>query len=324
MEGSFDLRCLSGLAVAVLALPACFDPVYAGLLCGPGDSCPRGYSCIASAMTTCEVACDPSTQWGEVTAVPGEVNMGENMGQNDDPSWTANRLTIVFASTRNGVAKLFEGTRPSTTDGFQVRAIGELNDFALGDVSSPEISADGTKIYFAANPESNKAGSSRDVFMSQRNADGGWGGPVLVAALSDPMVDESDVAVSPDGETAMIARAKTLMIAFRASPDATFGQPTAQTSLTVPGVSGGNDVAAPSITNRAETVYFHAGATRDLYYYATPTDAGFAQPMPITELNDTPRRDSAPFVSADGCYLLFARNYQIYQASRRPGPAHNL
>ena len=242
-------------------------------------------------------------------ALPGDVNTGYE----DDPSWTADRLTIVFARVGNGGENLFKGTRPAATAPFKVQPIDELNSFALGRKSSPEISADGTKIYFAAD---HNADGNRNVYMS-RLSGAGWEPPGVVNVLSDPMADESDIAVSPDGDTAMIARDKVLMLALPA-PDGTFGPPT-QTSLTV---LGSSDVAAPSITDHADTVYFHAGPTRDLYYAMRMGD-GFTPPKAITELN-TSGRDSAPFVSADGCYLLFARENTIYQASRRPVPVQDL
>jgi Tol biopolymer transport system component len=74
------------------------------------------------------------------------------------------------------------------------------------------------------------------------------------------------------------------------------------------------DVAAPSLTNDAATVYLHGGQPRDLYV-AYKQGASFTTPVKITELN-TGGRDAAPSISADGKRLLFERDGELYESSR--------
>jgi hypothetical protein len=315
MKASFGLCCGSGFIAAALALAACFNPVLEGTLCGPGDSCASGLSCIAEAVKTCRVVCDPSTPF-EPGMPLSELNTGQpgQPGHEDDPSWTSDRLTIVFMSTRNGGQQLFKGTRTSTASPFNVQPIEELNAFmADQDKASPEINSDGTTIYFTAGMK----GSRHKVYMSLLTG-GRWDNPTPVQGLSND--DDEDVAVSPDGLTAMIAGNGMLMIASRTPTDPTLPTlPKFMNLMPVPFPSGSvpttDDPAAPSLTNNADTVYFHSGMARDLYYASRNSNV-FKAPMPVVGLN-TEGRDSAPFVSADGCSLLFARDYNIYQATRR-------
>jgi hypothetical protein len=213
----------------------------------------------------------------------------------------------VFVSRRNGREEVFLGARASSDDGFAVRPLDELNRIAAGGVSSPEISADGTAIYFTADTVGD---GNNDVFVSRRSGDT-WGAPLRVAELSSPGVDDGDVAISPDGRTGMIARNAELLLVSRASTQDAFGAPVAVAALAIPGGA----VAAPSITDRAERVYLHAGDPRDLYEARRSGDA-FLPPVAIREIN-TAGRESAPFASADACRLVFARDRDIYEAMRQ-------
>jgi len=303
------------LPCLLLFIAGCYGPrISAGAPCSGNGMCPDDQVCIAE---RCQVLGTPSpdAQIGVTDApndaavwsanpVPGEVNTGSE----DDPSCTGDRKTIVFVSKRkgngSGVAELFIGTRATTGASFTVAELTALNAISSGDKASPEISADGMTIYFTADI----GDGTSDVYVSHRTGDT-WGRPDHLPELSDPSFNDSDVAISPDGLTAMVARAGMLMIATRAPTDAAFGSPAA-VSITVEG----SDVASPSITNHADVVYLHAGPTRRLYY--TRREAGsYTKPVPISEL-ESPERNSAPFVLEGEHYMLFARGNNIYEATR--------
>jgi len=304
-----------GAALLLLVVTGCYQPrAAAGGACSSDGRCPIGQTCVAD---LCELtgtgtidappddaidATPPidAAPWSGATRVRG-VNTSS---VEDDPSWTADRLTIVFVSTRNGTADLFLGTRATTTDSFTVAPLDILNTTTANE-NSPEISADGTTIYFTSD---RLAADSNDVYLSHRSGST-WTTPGIVHELSSTHNDDSDVAISPDGLTAMVARDGQLMIATRSSIDGLFSAPVAVPSLNV---DGGD--AAPSITNRADAVYFHAGTIRDLYYARRDGDV-YTQPVPLTELN-TSGRDSAPFVSADEHYLVWARADDLFEATR--------
>lgn len=300
----------------VLLVAGCYQPrVPLGAACSNDDSaCPSGQACIGGvcqlpgtlatdAARDVAVPIDAPTDapgWAPGTRVPG-VN---SLSNEDDPSCTADRLTIVFSSNRNGTDDLFLGTRASTTASFTVVPLDALNS-TTADEGSPEITADGKTIYFISD---RLVAGSGDVYVSIRIS-GGWSAPVVVLALSTPG-NEGDVAISPDELTAMVSRGGKLSIATRMSTTVPFGPLAVVPSLALP--SG--DAASPSITNNADAVYVHGGAIRDLYY-ARRTGTTYSPLTPIGELN-TPVRDSAPFVSADEHYLLYAHASDIYETTR--------
>jgi hypothetical protein len=312
-------------AVIALAVAGCYRPEPSpGAPCPTGE-CPAGQSCIAG---TCRAPGDPGPDVGPEAGPPADADPGgpdaavdapidappswsapvlipgvNSTAVDTDPSLTADRLTIVFASTRAGglgMDDIYLGTRATTGDPFTVAAITAINSASRE--LSPEISADGNTLYFTSNRSGN-----HDVYVTMRSG-GVWSAPQVVTALSTTS-GEGDVAVSPDGLTALVERTSGIYIATRASTGAAFGTPVVVSILDVTG-----DVAAPTLTNDASAVYLHGGATRDLYV-AYRQGATFTTPVPITELN-TAGRDAAPFITADGMRLLFERAGELYESTR--------
>lgn len=145
------MRALLGLVLAT----GCYQPsAPTGAPCSGEGPCPSGQVCAAG---RCELATsgpqvDAATgadggtggAWAAPTLVPGLGSPSDD----DDPSSTDNRLTIVFVSARNGNRDLFIGTRATTSASFVVAPLDALNSAA--DEGSPEISADGLLIYFTS------------------------------------------------------------------------------------------------------------------------------------------------------------------------------
>ncbi len=318
-----------GRAVAIaLLVGGCYQPATSpGAPC-PDGVCPAGQHCVAG---TCRAEGDPGPGPGPGpddappvlpdTAVPDAASIdappgtlgpwsapilipGVNSAADEsDPSLTPDRLTIAFTSERTGslgAEDIYLGTRASVTEPFTVIAIPEINSTSRD--RSPEISADGNTIYFT----SSRSGGT-DVYVTVRSG-GSWSTPQRVAELSSSSSD-GDVAISPDGLTALVESANDIHLATRASTGASFGPLTEVAVLNVTG-----DVAAPSLTNNAGSVYLHGGTTRDLYV-AYRQGTAFTTPTPITELN-TGDRDAAPFVSGSGKYLAFEREGELYETTR--------
>ena len=313
-------------AMIALVLAGCYRAEPSpGAPCPTGE-CPLGQRCVAG---TCRAEGDPGPGVDPDAAVPPDAPVPvdapripdapvdappswstpvpipgvSSSAAEDDPSMTADRLTIVFTSTRAGglgLDDIYIGTRASTAAAFTVTALTALN--SAMDEASPEISADGSTIYFTSDRSGND-----DVYVSTRSGTT-WSTPQVVAELSTAS-GEGDIAVSPDGLTALVARSTGIYIATRAQAGAAFGTPTVVPVLDVTG-----DVAAPTLTNGATTVYLHGGATRDLYVAYRPGNA-FTTPVLVTELN-TAGRDAAPFISADGTRLLFVRDGELYESTR--------
>ena len=182
--------------VLVLALVAgCYNPtVAAGEPCSDQGFCPSGETCIggrclvgppeadaAVDATSVDAKVDAplvdasmdafvSPTWLTPTPIPG-VNTTADEG---DPSLTPDRLTIVFARNDD----LFLGTRPNTGAAFTVAALTTLNTTSVE--TSPEISADGTTLYFASD---RLVPLSGDIYRSTFTA-GAWTAPVLVTELN--------------------------------------------------------------------------------------------------------------------------------------------
>jgi len=307
------------LAVIALVAAGCYRPEPSpGAPCPTGE-CPTGQRCIAG---TCRADGEPGLDgapavdagldapqadapvdappaWSAPVPIPG-VNSG---AAEDDPSVTADRRTIVFTSARAGglgLEDIYLGTRATTADAFAVTALTAINS-AMRE-SSPEISADGNTIYFTSD-----RGGNFDVYVTTRSG-ASWSAPQPVPALNTTS-GETDVAISPDGRTALVARSTGVYVATRSSTGAAFGTPLLAPILDVTG-----DVAAPTLTDGAASVYLHGGAIRDLYV-AHRDGATFTTPAPIAELN-TASRDAAPFIAADGTRLWFERAGELYESTR--------
>ena len=127
-------------------------------------------------------------------------------------------------------------------------------------------------------------------------------------ALSEPTLDDGDVAISPDGLTAFVARAGTLMKSTRPTTASAWATPAST------GTAWGSAPAAPAI-NLAGDIYLHARNPRDLF---VSRKAGTSYPAPvlITELFGALSRDAAPFVSADDLYLWFERDGDLFETHR--------
>ena len=234
-------------------------------------------------------------------AVPG-INTGAT---EDDPTFSADRLTIMF--TRGSAAagtELWMGTRATTGDAFTVAIVTELNSTSTD--QSPELSADGLTVYFT----SSRSGSN-EVYTSTRTSGQPWATPTVATDLSTTGND-SDVGVSPDGLTAIVVRiaaTQTFWRYQRASVTGTFGNPTELTKLEI-----ASNVAAPSLTNGAATVYFHSGSVRDLYVSRLAAGV-YSTPVPVTELN-TSGRDASPYINAADDRIVFDRDGDLYEAAR--------
>lgn len=205
----------------------------------------------------------------------------------EDPSITADRLTIVWASERGGSGQrdIYMATRASPELPFSNLTSLPFN--TASDDGGPEITADGSRIYYI---DANDDVSVSDAPFTTSARDPGLSsaGPEL------------DVAISPDQLTAMLNRGNQLMLATRTDKTASFGafEVVAELDITA-------DVASPSITNGAAIVYFHLGTPRrDLYRSHRLPDGSFAPPEAITELN-TALRDADPFILEGLPFLLY-------------------
>lgn len=316
------------LALVATLAAGCYAPsARPGAPCGPGDSCPTGQECrsgvcyatgtpddaseqivdapVDTAQITIDAPADgpPYIPWG----TPVVLTSLESPGSGEsDPSVTTDKLTAVFsADTAANDADIYIATRPAVTDTFTYSLVTALNAATFND-ESPEISGDGNTIYFTSN-----RGGGDDVYISTLSTV--WSTPVVAADLSSTSND-GDLAISPDGLTAVVLRTgapNRFYIHTRASTAVAFGTGTVHTELSVT-----TDIAAPSVTNGGATIYLHAGASRDLYIATRMGNGTYATPQAITELNTAGVRDAAPFVLEGDDYMIFEKAGDIYESTR--------
>ncbi|MDQ3367689.1 MAG: hypothetical protein M3680_19885 [Myxococcota bacterium] len=303
--------------IVLLALAGCYQPAPgAGAPCAERELCPSGQSCVAGrcqiggggepdaspdgtvptdAAIIVDAAPDAApSMWSAPVPIPG-VNTGS---AESDPTMSADRLTIVF--TRSG--DLFIGTRASTAASFTVVALTVANSAATE--ASPELSPDGSILHFTSD---RLVANDRDVYISTRVGTE-LSAPTRVEGLSTTTASEGDVAISPDGLTAIVSRSGALFRSIRASTTAPW-----PAAVTLGGGFGAGP-AAPCLT-LAGDLYFHADTDRNLYV-ARKAGTGYDPPVPVAELNTVGGRDAAPFVLGADQRLLFERNGELYESTR--------
>lgn len=313
------------LAVALVALVALAAGCYApaanpGAPCSAAGACPSGQECRSGICYAVGAphdanALDVDAPDGAMPDAPGyvpwsgisELTSLESAGSGEsDPSITADKLTVVFtADVASNDGQIFIATRAALTDTFTITELTEVSATGFED-KSPEISADGKTLYFTSN-----RGGGYDVYSSTYSTS--WSTPTLRTDLSTAGDDE-DLAVSPDGLTAVAlvdSATNRFRLYTRASIAEAFSGGTAHAELSITA-----DVAAPTITNGGEIIYFHAGETRQIYRATRKGNGDYTVAMPVDELNIAGVRNAAPFVLQSDDYIIFDRSSDIYEASR--------
>jgi len=292
--------------------------------------CPSGLECVSSicrvpgATGTCPAmsgdgAVDTPTGDGVVDAPSGdagpyyawgtatELFSLESVGGGETgPSFTADLMTVVFSATvPTNDEQLYIATRTALTDTFTINELTTLNATGFND-RSPEISADGTTLYFS----SNRSGTY-EIYASTFTTS--WSAPTVRTDLSSAGLDV-DLAVSPDGLTAAVsvdAAQNTIRILTRTTTADPFSNAMTHSELEIDA-----NIGAPTITNGGEVIYLHAATPRQLYR-ATRTGSGtYTTPAPVVELNVAATSTATPCVSQSDEYMMFEIAGDIYQTSR--------
>jgi hypothetical protein len=303
--------------LAVMVAGGCYQPeINAGAPCGPGGECPSGLECQTNrclppgSFTDAALTIDDSLVGDPMSMADAPAGLGAwaspialdlSIGDESDPSMTQDRLTLVLMSEDDD--DLYIATRETPTGVLTATKLDVLNSSDVD--KSPEISANGSTLYFTSNRD-----GDYDVYRSTFTTE--WSPPVRVEGLSTDG-DDSDVAVSPDGLTAVVIDNRAtnrFMIHTRADVTQAFGP-----GVHHPELSLASDAEAPTITNGGAVIYFHAGLMRDVFVAIRTPDRTYSTPLPVSELN-TLLRDAAPFVLQDNRHLLFERSNNIYETWR--------
>jgi WD40 repeat protein len=228
----------------------------------------------------------------------------------DDPSLTADLRELYF----NRASDIYRATRDSAGASWSAPVlVAELSSAASE--TTPEITGDGLTIFIG----SGRAGSlgSDDVWTATRaSRDQPFGTPVQVVPLSSA---GEDAAAAPTDDALAIVLVRTNGTAFDIfeSTRMSTSLPWSAPALLDSASSTASD-ASPFLLADKLTLYFDSNrdGTNDLYIATRPTpDAAFGTPQPIPELN-TAGIEADPWVSPDQRHIFFARDGQIWEASR--------
>jgi hypothetical protein len=319
-------------ACALGVLAGCFAPSPPeGLPCGPAPerACPTGQVCDDDGR--CRLTIEPADARlpdaplpvidappGTPDAPPADAPFVWTITRIDelrsdtgdqDPSMTADGLTIVFSSSRDGGdSDLFVATRGSI-DAPWSPPIQILELSSPEQELSPEIAPDGLSIYFI----SSALAGNYNVFAAYRAAPSdAFGAPVLQAGLS---TGEGEYGVGRLGETlAIVARGGNgddFYLAERASAAEPWpaGTPIGELNTTDHGE------ASPYLTEDRLVLYFHrrdAGGSFQMFRTTRATPASpWGPPVQIFADND-----SDPWASSDEKTILFTRQSDLYMATR--------
>lgn len=330
------MRCTS--VVVALCATACFRPTPPqGAACNAAGECPDGLACIAGLCIAGDdadaaVSLDASSTCAShpegAFATPVLVMELSTTVADGTPSFTADRLSVVFKSDRTGgMGKLdiWEATRASTTAPWSAPVDLDVINTAAIELGA-ELSPDGLTLYFS----SNRTGSSGDLdfYVATRPARAApFGAPTRIAELSSPALDEG-IFVSPDGRVAYFhskrldpAGPAVLFRASRATASDAWSAPEPVTEL----MSGTGD-ENPWATADDCVIYFQSsragGAGLSDIWRATRPAPGepFGVPVNLGAVNNN-AYDADPQLSADERYLMFVSNrpgigyFDIYESS---------
>lgn len=311
MRGPARRLIVRGLLLALLVLPACgrigFEP---------------GQVATADGGST-----DGSTPDGDADiselgpfGTPMPVDELASAFADEEPTFTADRLEMYFASNRFGTKQIWRSTRGSATAAWETPGI--VGELSTGGGITPAVSPDGLTLYFASTGAG--GGTGFDIFVTTRaSRSEPWSAPVRVDELSSSAYD-GNPGPSADGLTMLITSTRDgsedLYISTRASVSEPWGVP-----VPLEGVNTASSEGSGRLVRGELELWFHSdrpGGVGDFDLYvatrATKGDA-FSAPRLVTELLST-ANDWDVWVSEDARYVMFASNrdgqYAIYEASR--------
>ena len=247
--------------------------------------------------------------------------------QNDDPSFTEDRLELYFESNRAGGAgstDLYVSTRSSVDDPWgPPRALTELNTSARD--NGPGVSADGLRLWFSSARPGGQGGE--DIWLSTRpNRGSAWRSPNPVVELNSPEGDQLP-CVADDGLTILFSSTRPggaggfdIYIARRADVGAPWQSVEPLTEVNTP-----FDDTRPQLRAGGLELYFSGigldpTANSDLVVASRSqvTDP-FGSPSLLGGVN-TPASEVDAWISIDRGYLVFVSDrsgsLELYEAFR--------
>jgi Tol biopolymer transport system component len=180
------------------------------------------------------VRSSPSAAFGSEAILPQSTMSNEN-----DPSVSADQLSLFFHSNRSGSSDIFVATRTSTSTPFGVAVPVAPPDQPTTNENHAYFRSAGSELWFISDRDGGAGGF--DIYVAKRSGTA-FAAPTRVAELSSPAQDWQPQP-SEDGLTILFASDRDggagkmdLWIARRADAAAPFGMPTPLTELNSPNV----------------------------------------------------------------------------------------
>lgn len=281
--------------------------------------CPDGYVCGGTGL--CQLADTPDCPLGEfgLPRLVAELSLAGPSVQ--EPTFTADRLEVVFRQGDAPAGKLFVATRTAIDEpwGMPV-SIMDLN-MPAAHQANPGISPDGLTVWFA---RETPIGSPpfKNIYVSTRtDRTPSWSPPTQVSELNSASYDSSP-AVAADGAVMIISSNRGPnrfdLYAAQAATPTTWMPP-----LPIGELNTIFDDNAGRLWGKSLHIVFSSDRSRSnfdsIWTAARPTAADPFSDLVELELGPTVR-DAAPWISEDGHYLMFESDrsgmLQIYEASR--------
>lgn len=237
--------------------------------------------------------------WG----LPTRFTALNSAAVDQDPTMTADKLEVVFASNRTGGMgsdDLWVATRASETAAFETPVpVPGVN--STGAEQHPWLSPDGRLMYFASNRDGNV-----DIYVTARaTRTSPWAAPSAVPELNSAGTEQPGGLTTDLLTFALVSdrgsptTGRDIYISTRATPTAVWGVPVVVAELASPGIE-----SSPVFAGGGTAVYFNRDS--DLYVVERRNGA-FGAPRAIEELN-TPDAESDPHVTEDQRAMLFSRD----------------
>lgn len=276
-----------------------------------------------------EPSCDPDLRWGTPRPIPGDLSVSDaNEGV---PRLSADELTIVFESSREGGYRLWTSRRESRDAPFPApTALSELN--TAGANVHPTLSADGLRIVFASSRESDAGGFALRLFQASRtDPQGRFGKVTRIEALlaDDHTTDTGYPYLTTDGSKLYFASNRDndagayQGYSSQLADDGGFLSPVREN------LGSPRTVLTAIVSADGRTLLVSSGHSTPALRAAVRAsrDEPFPEPTVVQELNALPdgrkaHQTQPGWISPDGCRVYLTREieagsgYDLYMADR--------
>lgn len=256
------------------------------------------------------------------TGTPDRLTELNSVGYEFDPHLSRDGLTLHFGSDRGGTSDVYVAQRTTTTARFVDTTLDPVST-VLHSENALFITADGLEAYFSWTIALSPTGADLYVMTRASPADA-FGPPVELTALNSG-ANDYDAYVEADGLTLWFASdarngspgGRDVFTATRADRTSPWG------NLTSAPINTDGNEGSPRLTDDGLVIVYTAGDEDLSYRTRTARTAPFG-PRQIIAAASSATSDFEPFVSGDGCTLMWvstrdtAVDWDLYALAAAP------